>query len=379
VSRSQRCIGILGGGQLARMSALAAYELGFTVAIVDRDYGSPAGKLTHHEFVGSFDDDELLQRFCQVSDVVTLENEFVDYHRLELIEKMKKTVFPSPKTISLIQDKLQQKTILRKKGIPVADFLEVGSASNLLPIIRKLSIPFVLKSRKMGYDGYGNALVSNKVEFDEAYGTLTSRHANLLAEKFIDFQMELAVMVARTAKEIRVYPLVQTIQRNHICHTVIAPAQVEPRVLADAQEIAVEAVKAVQGFGLFGVEFFLVKNNKLLVNEMAPRPHNSGHYTIETCVTSQFENHVRAVLGLPLGSTEMVCRHAVMVNLLGSRKPSSGMKNYNTALRHPNAHLHIYGKNESRAGRKMGHITLTGDSLPPLIQQSKKLESKILI
>ena len=237
----------------------------------------------------------------------------------------------------------------------------------------------MLKSRKMGYDGYGNALVSNKVEFDEAYESLTSRHANLLAETYIGFHMELAVIVARTLKEIRVYPVVQTIQRGHICHTVIAPAQIDPRVVADAQEIAVESVKAVHGFGLFGVELFLVKNNKLLVNEMAPRPHNSGHYTLDACVTSQFENHIRSVMGLPLGATTMTAPYAVMVNLLGSKKPASGMKNYTTSLKQENAHLHIYGKNESRPGRKMGHLTFTGNELHPLIKQAKKIEPKVLL
>ena len=361
------------------MSAMAAYQLGFTVAIAEKEYGSPAGKLTHNEFVGSFEDDEILRRLSEASDVVTLENEFVDYHRLEFLEKLGSHVLPMPKTIALIQDKFQQKSILRKKGIPVADFLEVKSASNLLTIIRKLGIPFVLKSRKMGYDGYGNALVSNKVEFDEAYESLTSRHANLLAETYIGFHMELAVIVARTLKEIRVYPVVQTIQRGHICHTVIAPAQIDPRVVADAQEIAVESVKAVHGFGLFGVELFLVKNNKLLVNEMAPRPHNSGHYTLDACVTSQFENHIRSVMGLPLGATTMTAPYAVMVNLLGSKKPASGMKNYTTSLKQENAHLHIYGKNESRPGRKMGHLTFTGNELHPLIKQAKKIEPKVLL
>jgi len=361
------------------MSAFAAYRLGFDVAVVTADQHSPAGQLTHHAFIGSVEDDDLLRTFSDVCHVITLENEFVDYHRLALLEKLGATVYPSSKTIALIQDKLQQKNALRKKGIPVADFLEVKTASNLLTIIRKLGIPFVLKSRKMGYDGYGNASVTNKLEFDDAYEALTSRHQHLMAETFIDFQMELAVMVARTAKEIKIYPVVQTIQQGHICHTVIAPAQIDKRIIDDAQEIAIESVKAVHGFGLFGVELFLTKKNKLLVNEMAPRPHNSGHYTIEACVTSQFENHIRAVMDLPLGATDMIKPFAVMVNLLGSKKPSTGMKNYSAPLKYQDAHVHIYGKHESRVGRKMGHVTLIGDQLQPLLKQARQIDAKIAL
>jgi 5-(carboxyamino)imidazole ribonucleotide synthase len=359
------------------MSAMAAYRLGFEVAILDKEQYSPAGQLTRHEFIGSVDDDDLLKRFSDACHVITLENEFVDYRRLEFLEKLGKKVHPGSRTIALIQDKLLQKNALRKKGIPVADFLEVKTASNLLKIIRKLSIPFVLKSRKMGYDGYGNALVSNKQEFDKAYEALTSRHAHLFAEQFIDFQMELAVMVARTSKETRVYPVVQTLQRGHICHTVIAPAHIEKKVTVDAQEIAVECVKAVHGIGLFGIEMFLTRNNRILVNEMAPRPHNSGHYSIEGCTTSQFENHIRSVMQFPLGSTDMVKSYAVMVNLLGSKDPSPGMKKYTTALRHHEAHLHIYGKHESRVGRKMGHVTILGHNPQQLLKQAKKIESTI--
>ena len=372
-------IGILGGGQLARMTAYAAYRLGFSVAILEKEQHSPAGQLTSDEFVGWVDDEILMSRFAHRCDVITLENEFVDYSRLEFIEKLGKPVVPTSKTISLIQDKLLQKESLFRYGIPVPAFLPVNSTDDLNRVASQLQFPFVLKSRKMGYDGYGNALIKGRKDFQEAFGRLSVRHSMLLAEKFVDFRMELAVMVVRTKREIKAYPIVQTIQKNHICHTVIAPAHIGKRLLSRAREIAVESVKAVEGFGIFGIEMFLTSDNEVLVNEIAPRPHNSGHYTIEGCVTSQFENHVRAVLGFPLGSTEMVRPHAVMINILGKNNGPGAVTNCSDALKVKDIHLHIYGKEVSRVGRKLGHITLIGNNKASLLRKAKRAEKLIII
>lgn len=371
------CIGILGGGQLAKMSTLAASRLGFDVSIMDKEMRSPAGQLTHHETVGWVDDHLTLHSFATHCDVVTLENEFVDHHRIETIEQMGKKVFPSSGTIALIQDKLLQKQTLKKKRIPVPKFIEVKETDTFAGIAKVLGGPFVLKSRKMGYDGYGNAMVDSEHSLREAVRHLSNRHNNLMAESFVHFTMELAVMVVRTKREITTYPVVQTIQKNHICHTVIAPAQIPAAVAKRAVKIAVDAVKAVNGFGIFGVEMFLSEKGTIIVNEMAPRPHNSGHYTIEGCVTSQFENHIRAVMELPLGSTAMVRPYAVMINLLGKQYPQKRVEVYRTALQHPAMHLHIYGKEGSRPGRKMGHITITGDDLKKIMKEATDLEQQI--
>jgi len=377
--RRNLTIGILGGGQLARMSSFQAKRLGFDIAILEKEKNSPAGQLTHNEFRGWVNDSDIMRKFAKESDIITLENEFVDYRRIEFLEKLGKKVLPSSVTISLIQDKLIQKETLKKNNIPVPMFLEVNHKSDCLDIQKKLEYPYVLKSRKMGYDGYGNAVVKNEKEFGKAFDKLVHRHSKLLAEEFIDFKMELAVMVARTGKEIKVYPVVQTIQKNHICHTVIAPAQISAKVMKDAKEIAVECVKAVKGFGIFGIEMFLTSRNNILVNEMAPRPHNSGHYTIEGCYTSQFENHIRSVMNLPLGSTEMVQPHAVMINLLGKRNGPGIVHNYNTALKNDKVHLHVYGKEYSRIGRKMGHVTVTGDNLKSILKIANETEKKIIL
>ncbi len=371
------CIGILGGGQLAKMSTLAASRLGFDVAILEKEMHSPAGQLTHNESIGSVDDELHVRSFVHHCNVITLENEFVDHNKLKFIESLGKKVYPSSITIGLIQDKLLQKQTLKKNKIPVAKFIEVKEQHTYAQIVKILGPKFILKSRKMGYDGYGNALVNNEKEYNDAVKHLSDRHINLMAESFVNFTMELAVMVVRTQKEIKVYPVVQTIQRNHICHTVIAPAPISKKITALAENIAVKSVKAVKGFGVFGVEMFLAKNNSIIVNEMAPRPHNSGHYTIDACVTSQFENHIRSVMELPLGSTEMVQPFAVMINLLGKPNPQKKIDIYRTALKDPNVHLHIYSKNGSRVGRKMGHITIVGDNLKKILKEATAIEEKI--
>jgi 5-(carboxyamino)imidazole ribonucleotide synthase len=200
-----------------------------------------------------------------------------------------------------------------------------------------------------------------------------------MAEEFVNFQKELAIMVVRTKNEIRTYPVVQTIQKNHILYTCIAPAQISKRKIKEAEEIGTECVKAVKGYGLFGIEMFLDARGKILVNEMAPRPHNSGHYTIEGNVTSQFENHIRAVLNLPLGSTELIKKYAVMINLLGKRDGGGVVQNYKESLSKDDLHLHIYGKEKSRIGRKMGHITIVGDNLNSILRKAKSMEKKIII
>lgn len=377
--RKKICIGILGGGQLARMSAFQASRMGFDVAILEKTINSPAGSLTRNEIVGWVDDESCLDSIASVSDVVTLENEFIDYKYLEYIEKLNKKVIPASHTISLIQDKLIQKQQLSKAGIPVPKFTAVSENTDYESLSALLGSKFILKSRKMGYDGYGNYTVSGGEEYKEGLEKLTKRESLLMAEEFVDYSMELAVMAVRTSKEIQCYPVVQTIQENHICKMVLAPAQISNNLAEEAKEIAFECIKAVDGFGLYGIEMFLTRDNKLLVNEMAPRPHNSGHFTIEACVTSQYENHIRSILDLPLGSTEMVKPAAVMVNILGKTDGPGVLEDYGAVLENKNAHLHIYGKENSRIGRKMGHITLVGEDMPKLVEEANELIKKTII
>jgi 5-(carboxyamino)imidazole ribonucleotide synthase len=373
-------IGILGGGQLARMSAIAAYRMGFEISILEKKKESPAGQLTHNEYVGWVDDDNVLEKFVQSSDIITLENEFIDSEKLKKIENMGVTVTPSSKTLSLIQDKLIQKNTFFNNDLPVPEYVKIDSQNDYQKVADKLGSHFVIKSRKMGYDGYGNAEVNDESDFKEAYQNLTSRHSELYAEEFVDFDKELAVMIARSNDQVKAYPVVHTIQKNHICHTVIAPAEVnDHRIIEKVKEIGIEAVKSVDGLGIFGIEFFLTKSGAILINEIAPRPHNTGHYTIEGCITSQFSNHIRAVLNLPLGSTELVKPHAVMINLLGKFEGSGVVENYQDALSEDDVHLHIYNKDKSRVGRKMGHITIIGDDSADILERAEQLEKQIKI
>ncbi len=367
-------IGILGGGQLARMSTLAAYRLGFNVTILEKEINSPAGMLTKNDFVGNVNDDELLKKFSENCDVITLESEFINPDRLEFLENLGKKVIPSSNTISLIQDKFIQKTTFNKYNIPVPKFLEVKMKSDYEIILQNLGLPFVLKSKKLGYDGYGNAVIKNVEDFEIAFDKLTKRHDTLLAEKFIDFEKEIAVTIVRTVNEVKVYPVVETIQENGICKKVIAPLNISNKLKFEAEGIGLECIQSVNGYGIYTIEMFLTKDNKLLVNEIAPRPHNTAHYTIDACVTSQFENHVRSVLNLPLGSTDMKKPFAVMVNLLGKRNGIGKLLNYEEVLKHPEVSLHIYGKAESRIGRKMGHITIVGNNLNEILKKAEEIE-----
>lgn len=372
-------IGFLGGGQLAKMSALAAYRLGFKVAVFESIADSPAGMMTKLDFTGSLSDDKRLVEFASVCDIITLENEFIDPDRLRFIESLGKPVFPSPETIEFIQDKLVQKETLRKSGLPVPDFVPVSENDKYTSISKLLGPDFILKSRKMGYDGYGNHFVRNEADMIEGMKRLTKRHASVMAEKVINFTKELAVMVAVNSHEVGVYPVVETIQEHHICKFVIAPAVI-PQVIADkAARIASEAVRSVKGKGIFGVELFLTSDDEILVNEMAPRPHNSGHYTIEGCITSQFENHIRAILELPLGNTWLVKPCSIMVNTLGKHDGEGKIFNLSEILFNPDAHLHFYGKTTSRKGRKMGHITMNGDDPAKILKELTLLEKKIKI
>jgi 5-(carboxyamino)imidazole ribonucleotide synthase len=372
-------IGFLGGGQLARMSALAAYKLGFKVAVFEATANSPAGMLTKLDFPGSINDDQKLNEFAGVCDIITLENEFINPSRLELLQSFGKKVFPSPHTISLIQDKLIQKQTFRSKGLPVPDFLPVTDSGSYQSLSDNLGSEFLLKSRKMGYDGYGNHFVKNSDDFNEGVKKLTSRHDNIMAEQKIEFIKELAVMVAINSTGTAVYPVVETIQENHICKLVIAPAEISPETRRMVETIAVEAVKSVGGKGIFGVEMFLTANNELFINEIAPRPHNSGHYTIEGCVTSQFENHIRAILDLPFGDTSLVDTCSVMINTLGKNPGEGKIMNYHEVLTEPDVHLHFYGKSESRKGRKMGHLTMNGKNVNQVISTLEKLEKTLNI
>jgi len=373
-------LGILGGGQLAKMLASAAYRMGLNVAVIENHSDSPAGDMTKSDFPNGWNYQEDLDRFIEISDIVTLENEFIDPDILRYIAK-KRAVFPSPETMELVQDKFTQKTTFSTFNLPVPIFKEINSTDEAAEFGKKYGFPYVLKARKYGYDGYGNATVFNEATAISAFDKFNNgdQKRALMAESFVDFSKELAVIIARNQNgETVVYPTVETVQYKHICHEVIAPAQIDEKLRKEAQHIALEAVKSINGVGVFGIELFLTKDNKILINEIAPRPHNSGHYTIEACFTSQFENAIRAVCNLPLGSGDLICGGACMMNLLGEHNESGVPSDLTELLRHPKIALHLYNKKKSRIGRKMGHITAIGKTAEEAINMAKSASQSIV-
>lgn len=357
-------IGIVGGGQLAKMTALPAMELGCEVVILEKTENTPASCLAADIFYGDWDDPANLLKLADEVDVVSLENEFVDAKSLKAVEDAGHQLFPGSTTIGMVQDKLIQKQALSDAGISVTPFAAVNSRDEINQQAEQLGWPLVLKARRNGYDGKGNATLETAADIDEAWAKLDGDNRELYVEGFCNFTGELAVMVTRGIDGSMVnYPVVESVQKDHICHIVRAPARINDELANQAVELARKAVTTIDGVGTIGVEMFLTEDKQIILNEMAPRVHNSGHYTIEACECSQFENHVRAIIGMPLGSTKMVTPAAVMINMLGEEQGTGYPVGIAEALQVSGAHIHVYGKSTTNIGRKMGHITALGETI----------------
>lgn len=370
-------LGILGGGQLARMTIQAVADLGLDVVVAERAPDSPAARLAAGSVVfrSGWNDGRALASLARRAPLVTLENEFVDAGVLERLEALGARVLPSPACVGLVQDKLRQKEALARAGLPVARFRGIEQLADLDSVGDELGWPLMLKARRDGYDGYGNALARDAEEARSAAARLGWPRRMLLAEAFVPFERELATIVVRGLDgQVAVYPVVETRQdpQRHVCREVLVPAPLGDGLDGDTASLASRAVEAVHGVGAFGVELFLLDDGSALVNELAPRPHNSGHYSIEACATSQFANHARAVLGLPLGSPALRAPAAAMVNLLGGGNPPPGREQVAAALGVRGVYIHLYGKSESRPGRKMGHVTALGGTLDEALARARE-------
>lgn len=373
---SQTILGILGSGQLSRMTAIAAADLGIQTHIYcNESQTSPAEHVATKIFKGQLSDQESILNFCETCDIITLENEFIDQNILEAIDhKFPNKLFPSSKTFKHIGDKISEKESFRRAGIKVVPFLPVENPIEVLDFTRKHGFPVVLKSSKGGYDGYGNITIRNEEELKEKFFNLKG---DLLVEAFIPYEKELAIMIARNMSgEIVHYPIAHTIQENHICHFVSVPADITYDIEKELKEAAEKAMIAIDAVGIFAFEFFLTKNGDLYLNESAPRPHNSGHYTIEGTSTSQFHNHVRSVLNLPLGNVKLRSPEVLMLNLLGTKNGPAELMPAHKFLLIPDGHLHLYGKKDSKIGRKMGHFTLLGDNSAEMLETLTNLKSE---
>ena len=368
-------IGLIGGGQLGRMMVKAAKRLGCTCVVLDPLQGSPAGQVAGHQIVGDYSDPARLRELAESCHVLTFELEDIETETLIRLEAEGHRIFPRPHLLATIQDKYRQKQFLHDAGIPTSDFLDMPTPD--ATAFAEFGYPLVQKARRGGYDGRGVVVMPDA----EAFAGRMPVPGYI--ERFVEADKELAVMVARNVHgECRAYPVVEMRfhPRDNVLDYLLAPAQVPLDIARRAEDIAVRTVESMDGVGVFGIELFLTADGDLLVNEVAPRTHNSGHHTIEACVTDQFEQHLRAILDLPLGDTRQLTP-ATMVNLLGAPgfQGRPMIRGLAAALAIPGVCVHIYGKAVTKPGRKMGHVTVVDDSVEEACAKARRVKELIMI
>jgi 5-(carboxyamino)imidazole ribonucleotide synthase len=351
-------IGVLGSGQLGRMFAIAARRMGYRVHTFSPDFDTPTGQVSDFEVCAAYEDLEKVRQFARNVDVITFEFENVPFPTVEAAAEFA-PVRPRGEVLHTTQNRLREKTFLASNNFPVAAFRHVKTVEELKTAATEIGVPAILKTAGFGYDGKGQAKIKTAADIETAFAAIGAQEAVL--EAFVDFEKEVSVVAARDlAGNFVSWGVIENDHRNHILDVSFAPAAVSEKIWREATEIARAVLEKFDVVGVLCVEFFVTKDEKLLVNELAPRPHNSGHLTFDACSTSQFEQQLRAVCGLPLGSTEF-WRAAAMANLLGDLW-DAGEPVWKNALAFPNVKLHLYGKAEARAGRKMGHLTTLADT-----------------
>lgn len=374
-------IGIIGGGQLGKMMIEEAKKLSFHITVLDPTPDCPAHSICDKHIVADFDDRDAIRQLAAECDVVTYEFEHIDAQVLNELEAEGNKIYPTAKSLTIIQNKLTQKELLKADSLPVPEFVQINSIEDMYSAGEMFSYPYMLKACTGGYDGKGNALVENSANVEAAWAQLGSGKIPLMAEKLVDFCMETSVLACRGLNgDIAVYPVGDNRHINSILHETIVPANITEEATQKAMKVARRVMEVFDGIGMFCVEMFITKDMEVLVNEVAPRPHNSGHYTIEGCVTSQFANHIRAITGLPLGDTSLI-RPTVMVNLLGAedKEGTAHVHGLYDALSLKGVHVHIYGKSITKPRRKMGHLTVTADSTNEALEIAEKAYNYITI
>jgi 5-(carboxyamino)imidazole ribonucleotide synthase len=372
-------LGIIGGGQLGMMITEAAKNLSeyiSEITVLDPTENCPAAQAGAKQIVGDFKDEIAILKLAEQSDIITYE---IESGNTDVLSKLKAEIEPSPSTLGIIQDKLSQKTFLSENGLPISQFYEITSLDDLREKIKDLGLPVLLKSRRDAYDGRGNFKITSSNEIEKAYQHFDGK--SLMVEKFINFKMEVSVIAARNTKgDITTYPLVENIHQNNILKTTIAPARVSDDVISNAGEIAKKTMEVLKGAGVFGIEMFIDQDDKILINEIAPRVHNSGHHTLQSCKTSQFEQHLRAILGLELGSTDLVHK-TVMCNILGPDGFEGKYKPF--VLEKDGVYLKMYGKSVSKPQRKLGHFNIVdlndSGSIDRLVEIADEIKNSILV
>jgi len=366
-------LGMLGGGQLGRMFTIAARSMGYEVIVLDPDPESPAGKLATDHVCAEYTDQTALDYISRTCDVVTTEFENVPASTLEALANSC-PVRPGAQSVLITQDRIHEKTFLRDNGFPTAPFVTIKSESDLEPGLQSVKTPAILKISRFGYDGKGQYAVGSPSDLNNAWQALQGNESVL--EQRVPLDMEVSVVLARgTDGQSVTYPVAENIHQNGILDVSMVPARINSSVSEQVNEMAIRIASELDYIGVMAVEFF-ISNGQLLVNEIAPRPHNSGHYTLDASVTSQFEQQVRAVCGLPLGDTHLLSP-VVMVNLIGDLWQENKPPAWEALLSHVNAKLHLYGKREARPGRKMGHYNVLAPELESAYNLATAIKTKL--
>lgn len=368
-------LGVLGGGQLGRMLIQETINYNVHVHCLDPDVNAPCKDIAHSFTIGKLTDFDTVYAFGKNKDVLTVEIENVSIEALEVLEKEGVKVFPQPRVLKIIQDKGLQKQFYQTNQIPTADFVLIDKKSELFDLTDQF--PFMQKMRKGGYDGKGVTPLKTSADIEAAFDVPS------VLEKFVDFDKELSVIVARNEKgETKVYPTVECEfnPEANLVEFLFSPANIDPSLEKNAEDLAVQVINQLEMVGILAVELFLTKSGELLVNEIAPRPHNSGHHTIECNITSQFEQHMRSVLNLPLGDTRTI-QPGVMINLLGEKDFSGNAKyvGLEKAMEIPGVKAHIYGKEETKPFRKMGHVTIVAQTIEEAKATGRKVKEMIRV
>ena len=367
-------IGVMGGGQLGRMFAIAARRMGYRVHTFSPEKNGPAAQLSDHATTANYDDEAAVTEFARSIDVLTFEFENIPAPTIEWASREQPLVRPRGEVLLIAQNRLREKEFLSGAGFPVASFRRVASEADLTSAVEAIGRPSILKGAAFGYDGKGQQRIDPDTNLAEIWSA--RENAECVLEQVIDFEREVSVIVARGPDgKTEVFPVCENIHRHHILDVTLAPARIPDRVAEEARSLACAVANSLDLVGLLAVEMFLRGNGELIINELAPRPHNSGHWTIEGCVTSQFEQHVRAVCGLPLGKTDILWPSA-MVNLLGDVW-GEGEPDWAGALAEPNVHLHLYGKREPRSRRKMGHLTAVGETVEAAAAAAQRARERL--
>ena len=364
-------LGIVGGGQLGKMMAFEAKRMFMKVIILDPNKDCPAASLADKLIIGDFSDEQKIYDLSREVDIITYEIELANASALNNLEESGFTVHPSPKTLSIIQNKYRQKNFLRENMITVPDFELVSSKEQLMDYCSNSGFPVLLKACEDSYDGRGNYLIRSEIEIGKALAYFSGRQ--IMVEKFVNFKKEISIMVARNSSgTISYFPVAENIHENHILKTSIIPARISKETERKAIDLAIMTMKSLKGSGIFGIEMFVDEEDNVLINEIAPRPHNSGHYSIEACSISQFEQHIRAILNYPL-LQPILLSNAIMINILGPNNYTGPYEitGIDELFGIPGVKIHIYGKLETKPSRKLGHVTIVSNNSDPILTKCK--------